>query len=121
MTLDSPHDAFPRLRFLNLNRTLIRTWDDVDILGRFPALRYLRIQGCPIFEVRSSALISDSDGDRRALTVVVVSVTGKLRKARVHRTRAQTAVDRTITLYSDFERGRGNHCRRKGRRGTFFD
>lgn len=53
MTLDSPHDAFTRLRFLNLNRTLIRTWDDVDILGRFPALRYLRIQGCPLFEVRS--------------------------------------------------------------------
>jgi len=51
MTLDSPHDAFTRLKFLNLNRTLIRTWDDVDILGRFPALRYLRIQGCPIFEV----------------------------------------------------------------------
>ncbi|XP_050419874.1 tubulin-specific chaperone cofactor E-like protein [Adelges cooleyi] len=50
MTLDSPHDAFTRLGFLNLNRTLIRTWDDVDILGRFPALRYLRIQGCPLFE-----------------------------------------------------------------------
>lgn len=50
VTLDSPHDAFTRLRFLNLNRTLIRTWDDVDILGRFPALRYLRIQGCPLFE-----------------------------------------------------------------------
>ncbi|KAL5244492.1 hypothetical protein ACI65C_011902 [Semiaphis heraclei] len=53
MTLDSPHDAFRHLRFLNLNRTLIRTWDDVDILGRFPALRYLRIQGCPIFEENS--------------------------------------------------------------------
>lgn len=51
MTLDSPHDAFTHLRFLNLNRTLIRTWGDVDILGLFPALRYLRIQGCPLFEV----------------------------------------------------------------------
>lgn len=51
MSLDSPHDAFTHLRFLNLNRTLIRTWADVDILGRFPALRYLRIQGCPLFEV----------------------------------------------------------------------
>ncbi|XP_050542311.1 tubulin-specific chaperone cofactor E-like protein [Daktulosphaira vitifoliae] len=48
--MDLPHDAFIHLRFLNLNRTLIRTWDDVDILGRFPALKYLRIQGCPLFE-----------------------------------------------------------------------
>lgn len=56
MTLDSPHDAFTCLRFLNLNRTLIRTWNDVDILGRFPALRYLRIQGCPLFEVNDYLL-----------------------------------------------------------------
>lgn len=52
MTLSSPHDAFENLRFLNLNRTLIKTWDDIDILRHFPALRYLRIQGCPLFEVR---------------------------------------------------------------------
>lgn len=64
MTLDLPHDSFAHLRFLNLNRTLIRTWDDVDILGRFPALRYLRIQGCPLFEV-SFLLLSFSFLDHR--------------------------------------------------------
>ncbi|CAH0386046.1 unnamed protein product [Bemisia tabaci] len=47
---DSPHSAFRFLRFLNLNNTLLDSWDDIDRLGRFPALQYLRIQGCVLFE-----------------------------------------------------------------------
>ncbi|XP_046489330.1 tubulin-specific chaperone cofactor E-like protein isoform X1 [Neodiprion pinetum] len=46
----SPHDPFRMLRFLNVNGTLLSTWDDVERLARFPALKSLRIQGCPLFE-----------------------------------------------------------------------
>lgn len=47
----SSHDPFRQLRFLNMNGTLLSTWDDVERLARFPALKSLRIQGCPLFEV----------------------------------------------------------------------
>lgn len=46
----SSHDPFRMLEFLNLNGTLLSTWDDVERLARFPALKSLRIQGCPLFE-----------------------------------------------------------------------
>ncbi|KOB78786.1 Tubulin-specific chaperone e [Operophtera brumata] len=38
------HDAFKRLRFLNLNNTGLATWDEVDRLAQFPALKSLRVQ-----------------------------------------------------------------------------
>lgn len=41
---ESPHDSFRKLKFLNLNSTLISTWDDIERLARFPALQRLRIQ-----------------------------------------------------------------------------
>ena len=47
----SSHDPFRMLRFLNVNGTLLSTWDDVERLARFPALKSLRMQGCPLFEV----------------------------------------------------------------------
>ncbi|XP_011640983.1 tubulin-specific chaperone cofactor E-like protein [Pogonomyrmex barbatus] len=50
MTIESPHDPFRMLRFLNVNGTLLSTWDEVERLARFPALKSLRIQGCPLFE-----------------------------------------------------------------------
>ncbi|XP_076633989.1 tubulin folding cofactor E like protein mlt [Colletes latitarsis] len=46
----SSHDPFRKLRFLNVNGTLLSTWDDVERLARFPVLKSLRIQGCPLFE-----------------------------------------------------------------------
>ncbi|KAG7207708.1 hypothetical protein KM043_009326 [Ampulex compressa] len=49
-TIKSSHDPFRMLRFLNVNGTLLSTWDDVERLARFPALKSLRIQGCPLFE-----------------------------------------------------------------------
>lgn len=48
------HDAFPHLRFLNLNNTGLATWDEVDRLSQFPMLRSLRVQGWPLWE-RSEA------------------------------------------------------------------
>lgn len=45
------HDPFRMLRFLNVNGTLLSTWDDVERLARFPALKALRMQSCPLFEV----------------------------------------------------------------------
>ncbi|XP_067012028.1 tubulin-specific chaperone cofactor E-like protein [Anabrus simplex] len=48
--VESPHNRFRHLRFLNLNGTLLASWDDVDRLSRFPALNCLRIQNCPLFE-----------------------------------------------------------------------
>ena len=56
--IDSPHSCFRRLRFLNLNSTLLATWDDVERLSRFPALHCLRLQGCPLFEVSDLIKIS---------------------------------------------------------------
>ncbi|KAG8279294.1 hypothetical protein J6590_004103 [Homalodisca vitripennis] len=47
---NSPHDAFRQLCVLNLNGTLLGSWEDIERLGRFPALHCLRIQGCPLFE-----------------------------------------------------------------------
>ncbi|KAL2749061.1 tubulin-specific chaperone cofactor E-like protein [Vespula maculifrons] len=46
----SPHDPFRMLRFLNMNGTLLGTWDEVERLSRFPALKSLRIHSCPLFE-----------------------------------------------------------------------
>lgn len=40
----SPHDSFRKLKFLNLNSTLISTWDDIERLAKFPQLQRLRIQ-----------------------------------------------------------------------------
>ncbi|XP_075234001.1 tubulin folding cofactor E like protein mlt isoform X2 [Lycorma delicatula] len=47
---NSPHDNFRQLHFLNLNSTHLSSWDDVDRLGKFPALENLRIRNCPLFE-----------------------------------------------------------------------
>jgi hypothetical protein len=58
--IDSPHSCFRKLRFLNLNSTLLATWDDVERLSRFPELQCLRLQGCPLFEVRDSFCSHDS-------------------------------------------------------------
>ncbi|XP_058797688.1 tubulin-specific chaperone cofactor E-like protein [Phymastichus coffea] len=50
MKANAAHDPFRLLRFLNVNGTLLSTWDDIDKLARFPQLKSLRIQGCPLFE-----------------------------------------------------------------------
>ncbi|KAF7996834.1 hypothetical protein HCN44_002480 [Aphidius gifuensis] len=50
ITAASAHDPFNMLRFLNVNGTLLSAWDDVEKIARFPALKSLRMQGCPLFE-----------------------------------------------------------------------
>ena len=47
----SPHHTFRNLKFLNLNNTLLSSWEDIDRLGCFPNLTHLRIHGLPLFEV----------------------------------------------------------------------
>lgn len=46
-----PHSSFRMLQFLNINGTLLSTWSDVEKLAKFPALKSLRMQNCPLFEV----------------------------------------------------------------------
>ncbi|XP_065201611.1 tubulin-specific chaperone cofactor E-like protein isoform X2 [Planococcus citri] len=46
---DSAHSSFRYLKFLNLNNTLLSTWDDIDRLSGFPSLQCLRVLGCPLF------------------------------------------------------------------------
>ncbi|KPI92455.1 Tubulin-specific chaperone cofactor E-like protein [Papilio xuthus] len=58
------HDAFSHLRFLNLNNTGLATWDEVDRLSLFPALRSLRVQGWPLWERFES-----TEHERRLLLV----------------------------------------------------
>ncbi|CAF4831065.1 tubulin-specific chaperone cofactor E-like protein [Pieris napi] len=58
------HDGFPRLRFLNLNNTGLATWDEVDRLAKFPALRSLRVQGWPLWE-----RVESTEHERRLLLV----------------------------------------------------
>ena len=48
----SSHDPFRNLRFLNVNGTLLASWDDIERIASFPGLKSLRIQGCPLFEVK---------------------------------------------------------------------
>lgn len=56
--IDKSHDEpFTMLRFLNLNGTLLSTWDDVESLATFPALKSLRMQGCPLFEVKITRIL----------------------------------------------------------------
>lgn len=38
------------LTLLNLSSTNINTWDDIDRLAKFPALRNLRVQNWPLWE-----------------------------------------------------------------------
>lgn len=47
---DPPHQYFQNLTFLNLSNTDINTWDDIDRLAKFPALRNLRVQNWPLWE-----------------------------------------------------------------------
>ncbi|XP_015587640.1 tubulin-specific chaperone cofactor E-like protein isoform X2 [Cephus cinctus] len=61
----SPHDPFRMLRFLNVNGTLLSTWDDVERLARFPAMKSLRMQGCPLFESPSEY----TEHERRQLLI----------------------------------------------------
>ncbi|OBA22003.1 RNI-like protein [Metschnikowia bicuspidata var. bicuspidata NRRL YB-4993] len=43
--------VFPHTRTLDLRRNPISSYEDVDALaGKFPALRELRINGCPVFD-----------------------------------------------------------------------
>lgn len=72
-TVRSPHDPFRMLRFLNVNGTLLSTWDEVERLARFPALKSLRIQGCPLFEVSDSF----SSDDQRLASLKSRSPFGK--------------------------------------------
>ncbi|XP_050677473.1 tubulin-specific chaperone cofactor E-like protein [Leptidea sinapis] len=58
------HDAFPCLRFLNLNNTGLATWDEVDRLAKFQSLRSLRVQGWPLWERFES-----TEHERRLLLV----------------------------------------------------
>jgi len=48
--IESPHHCFRNLKFLNLNNTLLSSWQDIDHLACFPALQHLRIYGLPLFE-----------------------------------------------------------------------
>lgn len=41
---------YRNLTFLNLSNTDINTWDDIDRLAKFPALRNLRVQNWPLWE-----------------------------------------------------------------------
>lgn len=50
------HDSFTMLKFLNVNGTLLSTWNDVEKLAKFPVLKSLRMQNCPLFEVRNFVL-----------------------------------------------------------------
>ncbi|KAL3265423.1 hypothetical protein HHI36_009627, partial [Cryptolaemus montrouzieri] len=47
---NSPHDAFRKLKVLNLNSTSLATWEDIEKLSKFPVLSCVRIQGCPLWE-----------------------------------------------------------------------
>ncbi|XP_050344143.1 tubulin-specific chaperone cofactor E-like protein [Nymphalis io] len=58
------HDAFQHLRFLNLNNTGLATWDEVDRIAKFPALKSLRVQGWPLWERFES-----TEHERRLLLV----------------------------------------------------
>nr|CAI5820020.1 unnamed protein product [Callosobruchus analis] len=46
----SSHDAFRKLKVINLNATQLSTWSDVEKLAKFPALECVRLQGCPLWE-----------------------------------------------------------------------
>lgn len=48
--IDPPHQYFRNLALLNLSSTQINTWDDIDRLAKFPALRNLRVQNWPLWE-----------------------------------------------------------------------
>lgn len=43
-------NSFRNLALLNLSSTQIDTWDDIDRLARFPALRNLRVQNWPLWD-----------------------------------------------------------------------
>lgn len=45
-----PYDPFKNLKVLNLNSTMISSWDDIEQLAKFPTLQCLRLQGCPLWE-----------------------------------------------------------------------
>ncbi|XP_060531301.1 tubulin-specific chaperone cofactor E-like protein [Cylas formicarius] len=48
--IEAPHDAFKTLKVLNLNSTMLSSWDDIGKLSKFPNLHCVRIQGCPLWE-----------------------------------------------------------------------
>ncbi|CAB0000895.1 unnamed protein product [Nesidiocoris tenuis] len=48
-SVESPHHWFRNLKFLNLNNTLLSSWEDIDRLACFPSLEHLRLHGLPLF------------------------------------------------------------------------
>lgn len=50
--VESPHDSFRKLKFLNVNSTNLSTWDDIERLSKFPALHCLRAQVINLIYVR---------------------------------------------------------------------
>ena len=53
------HEFFPSLKYLSLNSTKICSWDSVDLVNHFPKLSELRLQQCPLYEVRRELLFSN--------------------------------------------------------------
>ncbi|XP_067679505.1 tubulin-specific chaperone cofactor E-like protein [Haliotis asinina] len=42
--------AFPHLSVLNINKTCINSWEEIDKVRLFPALTHIRVVGIPLFE-----------------------------------------------------------------------
>ncbi|XP_058466734.1 tubulin-specific chaperone cofactor E-like protein [Malaya genurostris] len=61
---DGSHKHFRNLVLLNLSNANINSWDDIDRLSKFPALKNLRVQCWPLWEMCDS-----TEHERRQLLV----------------------------------------------------
>lgn len=61
---NSSHDHFKSLTLLNLSNARINSWDDIDRLAKFPALKNIRVQCWPLWEKCDS-----TEHERRQLLI----------------------------------------------------
>lgn len=62
--VSNSHDHFKTLTLLNLSNAKINSWDDIDRLAKFPALKNLRVQCWPLWDKCDS-----TEHERRQLLI----------------------------------------------------
>ena len=67
---------FPKLKILNLNDTLLNTWEDIEALTCFPQLTDVSLMGIPL-------LIQYSDQEKRQLLIARLPNIEKLNKTKI--------------------------------------
>ena len=89
--------AFPNLRLLVLNRTMLKSWRDIEALNSFPNLRDVRLIGIPLLE-------GYSEKHGRQLSVANLPNIEKLNNTKITKSEREDAESMFIRDFMDSEK-----------------